>query len=96
MRNKHETEAISLITQMRLDKSTIQVSGSSLTLQRKSAPAGLTWTYLEKEIPAWASRSGLSVVQGQSLLKWLQEHREIKETESLKKTPQGPKQATLQ
>lgn len=96
MRNKHEADAIALMKQMRLDKSTIQVSGSSLTLQRKSAPASLTWTYLEKEIPAWISRSGLSVVQGQSLLKWLQEHREVKETENLKKSPQGPKQPVLQ
>jgi len=96
MRAKHETDAISLMKQMRLDKSTIQVSGASLTLQRKSAPASLTWTYLEKEIPAWAARSGLTVAQSQSLMKWLQEHREVKETESLKKNAQGPKQPVLQ
>lgn len=94
LRTKHEMEAISLMKQMRLDKSTIQVSGASLTLQRKSAPGSLTWTYLEKEIPAWATSSGISAAQSQSLLKWLQEHREVKETESLKKS--GPKTPALQ
>ena len=94
LRLKHEIDAIALMKQMRLDKSTIQVSGASLTLQRKSTPGSLTWTYLEKEIPAWATRSGISAVQSQSLLKWLQEHREAKETESLKKS--GSKTPTLQ
>jgi len=73
LRSKHEKDAIDIMKQMRLDKSVIQVSGASLSIQRKSAPAVLSWGYLEKEILL-------------SLIRWLQEHREIKHTESLKKT----------
>jgi hypothetical protein len=94
MRSKHEVDAIALMKQMRLDKSTIQVSGASLTIQKKTAPATLTWGYLEKEIPAWAARSGVSPTQSQSLIKWLHDHRDTKETESLKKS--GPKTPALQ
>lgn len=94
LRSKHETDAIGLMKQMRLDKSTIQVSGASLTLQRKSVPGSLSWGYLEKEIPAWATRSGVSAVQAQSLVRWLHDHRELKEVESLKKN--GLKTPTLQ
>lgn len=95
LRAKHEADAIALMKQMRLDKSTIQVSGASLILQRKTVPASLTWTYLEKEIPAWGSHTGISTTQVQSLMKWLHDHRDLKETESLKKM-QGPKTPTLQ
>ena len=84
-RNKHEKDAIALMKEMRLEKSTIQVSGASLTLQAKSVPQALSWGYLEKEVPAWASRSGVSTAQAQSLIKWLHDHRELKEAESLKK-----------
>ena len=88
MKAKHETEAIALLKQMRLDKSTSQVSGATLTLQKKAVPAGLSWTYLEKEVAAWAVQAGVKAAQGQSLIKWLHDHRDIKETESLKKSPQ--------
>jgi hypothetical protein len=94
LRAKHEKDAIELMKQMRLDKSTIQVSGASLTLQKKTAPGALTWTFLEREISAWATRAGISAAQSQSLVKWLHDHREIKETESLKKS--GLKTPTLQ
>ena len=93
LKNKHEADAIALMKQMRLDKSTIQVSGASLTLQKKATPGALSWTYLEKEIPAWATRTGITAVQSQSLIKWLHDHRELKETESLKKS--GLKTPTL-
>jgi len=86
LRAKHEADAIELMKQMRLDKSTIQVSGASLSLQKKATPSTLTWGYLEKEIPTWAAHTGISVAQGQSLIRWLHDHREIKESESLKKT----------
>jgi len=86
LKAKHENEAIDLMKQMRLDKSTIQVSGASLVLQKKTVPAALSWGYLEKEVPAWAARSGVSVAQSQSLMKWLHDHRELKESESLKKS----------
>ena len=86
LKSKHEAEAISLMKQMRLDKSTIQVSGATLILQKKAAPGALTWGYLEKEIPAWSTRSGITATQSHSLVKWLHDHREIKETESLKKS----------
>jgi hypothetical protein len=93
LKSKHEAEAIALMKQMHLDKSTIQVSGASLTLLKKATPGALSWTYLEKEIPAWATRTGITAVQSQSLIKWLHDHRELKETESLKKS--GLKTPTL-
>jgi len=86
VRTKHEGDAITLMKQLGLADSTIQVSGASLQLVKKTAPGGLTWGYLEKEIPAWATRSGLTPAQSQSLLSWLQTHRESKETEYLKKS----------
>jgi len=86
LRSKHETDAIALMKQMRLDKSTIQVSGASLTIQKKAAPAALSWGYLEKEIANWATQAGVSASQSQSLVQWLHDHREVKATESLKKT----------
>jgi len=86
LKNKHETDAITLMKEMRLDKSTIQVSGASLTLQKKSHPAALTWGYFEKEATAWAAHARLPAAQAQSLIKWMHDHRETKETETLKKT----------
>jgi len=86
LRGKHEQEAITLMKQMNLDRSTIQVSGASLTLQQKAAPAALTWSYLEKEVPEWATKNGVTAVQTKSLMRWLHDHREVKATESLKKT----------
>jgi hypothetical protein len=94
LKNKHEANAIELMKQMRLDKSTIQVSGASLILQKKATPGTLTWGYLEKEIPAWATHTGITAAQSQSLIKWLHDRRELKETESLKKS--GLKTPTLQ
>jgi hypothetical protein len=40
---------------------------------------------LEKEVPAWAAKSGMPAEKAADLLRWLQEHREAKETEYLKK-----------
>jgi hypothetical protein len=84
-RAKAEAEAITLMKEMSLDASTIQVSGASLQITKKKVPAGLTWGYLEREVPAWATRSGLSATQSAGLLQWLHSHRETKETEVLKK-----------
>ena len=86
LKAKHEHDAIDALKQLHMEASTIQVSGASLTLQRKSVPSSLTWGYLEKEIPAWATRNGLTPAQSQSLIRWLHDHREVKETESLKKS----------
>jgi hypothetical protein len=86
LRSKHETEAIGLMKQLGLAASTVQVSGAQLQVSTKKEPAGLSWTYLEREIPAWASRNGVSAAQAASLIKWLQDHREVKEREQLKKT----------
>lgn len=84
-RAKAETDAIALMKEMRLEGSTIQVSGASLQITKKKTPAGLTWGYLEREVPAWATRSGLSAAQSTALITWLHSHRETKETEVLKK-----------
>jgi hypothetical protein len=90
LRAKHEKEAIDVMKQMRIETSTIQVSGASLTLQKKAVTSSLTWGYLEKEIPAWATHTGISAAQSQSLIRWLHDHREVKETESLKKSEVKP------
>jgi hypothetical protein len=86
LRGKHEQEAITLMKQMNLERSTIQVSGGSLTLQQKTAPAALTWGYLEKEVPEWAAKNGVTATQTASLIRWLHDRREVKATESLKKS----------
>jgi hypothetical protein len=86
LRTKHEENAIGLMKQMGLTSSTIQVSGASLQLKKSKANEGLTWTYLEREIPTWGTQARLSPEQVASLLKWLHDHREVRETEYLKKT----------
>ncbi len=83
LRSKHETETIQLLKQLGLHKSTLQISGGTLHLAQRRVPGSLTWGYLEREIPAWASSAGFSAAQSASLLRWLQEHRDMKETESL-------------
>lgn len=88
LRAKHEQEAIAALKDMKLDKSVIQVSGASLSLQKKQVASGLTWGFLEKQVAAWASSSpspALNPSQVQSLLQWLRTHREVKETETLRK-----------
>ena len=85
LRNKHEQESIRLMKQLGLTASTIQVSGASLNIQKKTVSAGLSWGYLEREIAAWSSRSGIPTTQSAALVKWLHEHRESKDVESLKK-----------
>ena len=85
LRAKHEADAIDLMKQLGLQKSTLQISGGTLQLTQKKTPAALSWGYLEREIPAWATSVGLKPTQAAGLLKWLQDHREIKEVEALKK-----------
>ena len=85
LRAKAEQDAIQLMKEMHLDRSTIQVSGASLTLQRRNVPASLTWGYLEKEIATW-SQTPQAKTHPESFLKWLQEHRDHKEVEHLRKT----------
>lgn len=91
VRSKHEADALTLIKQLGLQRSTIQVSGATLQLAQRRTPGTLTWGYLEREIPAWATQAGLKPSQAASLIAWLQDHRETKETEYLKKGSTGPK-----
>jgi len=93
LRTKHETEAIGLMHQMGLGASTIQISGSALQIKPQRTPAGLTWGFLEREVGAWAASAGIPATRATGLIKWLQEHREIRETECLQKV--GPKRAPL-
>ena len=86
VRAKHETEAIGLMRQLGLTKSKIQVSGAELHLASHRTVAQLSWKYLEREVPAWAASARLPAEHARGLLKWLQEHREYKETEELEKT----------
>ena len=82
VRTKHEAEAIRLIKELRLENSTIKVSGATLHFTKRKVTSGLTWGYLDREITAWATKSN---IQAQSLMAWLQGHRETTEVESLKK-----------
>lgn len=86
-RARHEADAIRLMRQMGIAGSTIQISGGvSLSLEHQCAPGALTWGYLEREVPAWATRSGVSAGQAAALLQWLRDHRGVKESDYLKKT----------
>lgn len=85
-RARHETEAIGLMREMGLSGSTIQISGATLSLAHQRTPSALTWGYLEKEVPVWATQAGVSASHAASLLRWLREHRDIKESDYLKKT----------
>lgn len=85
LRAKHEEEAVALMKEMGLTKSTIQVSGARLQLAHKKTSGALTWSYLDREVAAWASSARLTPTQSASLIKWLHDHREVKETEYLKK-----------
>jgi hypothetical protein len=85
LRNKHETDAIDLMKQLGLQKSTLQISGGTLQLTERRTPSALSWGYLEREVPAWATSAGLRPNQAAALLAWLHDHREIKTTEVLKK-----------
>lgn len=89
-RARHEAEAIRLMREMSLTSSTIQISGAALSLAHQRTPGSLTWGYLEREVPAWATRSGVTAAQAASLLQWLRDHRDIKETDYLKKTVAKP------
>jgi hypothetical protein len=86
VRAKHETEAVGLMRQLGLTKSKIQVSGAELHLASHRTVAPLSWKYLEREVPAWATSVRLPAEHTRGLLKWLQEHREYKESEELEKT----------
>ena len=85
LRAQHESDAIGLIKQLGLSKSTIQISGASLQLAARKEKGTLSWSYLEKEIPDWAAKSGVPAEKAAGLLAWLQAHREAKDTEYLKK-----------
>jgi hypothetical protein len=86
LRDKHEADAMELMKKMGLGASTIQVSGATLQMTKKKSPGSLSWTWLNRETAAWAHSAGLSEKQSQGLSKWLQDHREVKEVEFLKKT----------
>jgi hypothetical protein len=88
-RAKAEADAITLMKEMGLSGSTIQVSGASLQIIKKKSSSGLTWGYLEKEVPAWATRAGLTATQSAGLIEWLHTHRETKEVEVLRKKGAG-------
>lgn len=82
----HEADSIALMKQMGLTGSIIQISGAKLQIGRRVVPAGLTWGYLEREIGSWAAHSGMSATSAADLMKWLHDHREVKEVEYLKRT----------
>jgi hypothetical protein len=94
LRTKHEEEIIRLMKQLGLSGSKIQVGGGAeLQLARRKTQSDLSWGYLEREVPAWAARSGVPALQSAALLKWLQEHRETREKEYIKKTGSVPASA---
>jgi hypothetical protein len=97
VRAKHEAEAIGYMKRLGLGGSMIQVSGAALQLKQHRVPSSLTWGYLTEQATAWCASSGIPVMKAKDLVKWLQDHREIKETEVLHKTSgtitAGPKTA---
>lgn len=86
LRSKHEDDAIQTMKQMGLASSTIQVSGASLQIMKRKSVSGLTWGFLDKEVAAWATTQNISPSQVQSLMQWLQDHRENTQVEYLKKS----------
>ncbi len=86
LRAKHEGDAIRSLRQLGMTASTIQIADAQLQFAVRREPANLTWSYLEEQVPRWATHAGITAVQVQSLMKWLQEHRETKEKEYLKKS----------
>ena len=94
LRSKHEGDAIQLLKQLGMSSSKIQVSGGTeLQLAHRKTQTELSWAYLEREIPAWATKSGLPEAHAASLLKWLQDHRESREKDYLKKIAGASKDA---
>lgn len=86
LRSKHETTAIQLMKDLHMESSSIQITGgATLQIAHRKERSGLTWGYLEREVVAWATHARLSPAQAQSLLSWLQTHRETHDTEYLKK-----------
>jgi hypothetical protein len=85
LRSKHESNAIRVIQQLGMTTSVIQIADAQLQMATRREPASLTWSYLEEQLPQWATHSGITPIQVQSLMKWLQEHRETKEKNYLKK-----------
>jgi len=86
LRSKHENDAIQTMKQMGLASSTIQVSGASLQIMKRKSISGLTWGFLDKEVAEWATTHNISPSQVQSLMQWLQDHRENTQVEYLKKS----------
>ena len=82
IRAKHEADAIRLIKELKIENSTIKVSGATLHLTKRKVTSGLTWGYLDREITNWSKNTGIQI---KSLIAWLQDHREITEVEGLKK-----------
>lgn len=69
LRAKHEKEAVTLIKQLGLTGSKIQVSGGvTLQLTQRSEPSPLSWALLEKELPA----AGLSPQKVNAIISRLQ------------------------
>lgn len=93
LRSKHETEVIGLVKELGLTKSTIQVSGARLQLAQRRATAPPTWAFIEREVAAWASHTRVPTTQTQSLLQWLRDHRDVKESEYIKKMTGEPAKA---
>jgi hypothetical protein len=86
LRATHEAEAIRLMKELGIEHSTIRVTGATLNLHRESTPAPITWSLLDKEVPAWMTHSGLPSPKSAELVKWLQERRGVRERVCLKKT----------
>jgi hypothetical protein len=91
LREKEEQDAIRLLKDLGMTKTKLQISGATLQLSTSRNSAPLTWGYLEKEIPAWCASQRLPPTHATSLIEWLQTHREVKESEFLKKSSQTPK-----
>lgn len=86
LRDEQEAETIPLLKDLGLSKTKFQITGATLQMATQRNTEHLTWSYLEKEIPAWIASQHLPSSHAESLMEWLQSHREVKETEYIKKT----------
>lgn len=87
-RARHEAEALTLMKRLGYtEKTQLRVSGGTIQMATRRTPGDLTWGMLERELPAWATRTGIPAATASGLVGWLQTHRGTKEMDFLKLTP---------
>ena len=82
-RDRHEATALTLMQELGMQGSKFQTGdGGLIKMETRRCKGDLSWSYLEREVAAWARSTGL---QPTGLLQWLQDHRGTQETPCLKR-----------